>query len=262
MHLPCKLRTLIPIIGLVLVWEVLSRIPCLSSPLFPPFSVVLMKFIDLRFLHDLGLNYLYTLTRSLTGFTLGLVAGLGLGIAASARGLNDYIQPVATLFFAIPSVAWIPLLIVWIGMREYALPITASFLCSFPPVLYGSINAFRTVDKDEVEVALILGGTPRKVLKEVVLPQALLKVMPVIKAEAIMSWKTVFVTEMVALSSGLGYLAIVYSSTLEIASLLAVIGVLGLNTVFLIQFLDWVESLLASKWLGGGEAWLKLGYGP
>ncbi|MCD6323533.1 MAG: ABC transporter permease subunit [Desulfurococcales archaeon] len=245
----------------LIAWEFLARFTPLANPLFPPPTRVALTFTNQRFLLTLAVNYGYTAVRALAGFALGLAAGIALGVALSAKGLSSFVQPIATIFFAIPSVAWIPLLIVWMGVKEMALPITASFLCSFPPVLYGTINAFRTADREEVDVALVLGARPTQVMKDIILPQALMKVIPVVKAEAVMSWKTVFVSEMVALSSGLGYLAMTYSSTLEVADLLAVISVLALTTLALIEGLDRVEATLVRRWLGG-DSWSRSSYGP
>jgi len=255
-------QTLISITIFLLSWEILARIPYLQSPLFPSVSEVALTFFNLKFDEAIILNYGLTAMRALIGFLAGLVAGLGIGILVSARSFQNYVQPVATIFFGVPSVAWIPLLIVWIGVKELELPIVASFLCSFPPVLYGTINALRAVDRDEVEVALVLGAKPSRVLWDIAIPEMFLKLIPIIKAEAVMSWKTVFVTEMVALSSGLGYLAMAYSTALEISKLIAVISVLALTTIGIIQLLDLVESGLANKWLGGDKAWLRLSYGP
>ncbi len=251
-------KALISITFFLIFWELSSRI--INSPLYPPPSEVALTFTSPELYGSLGINYLLTAARALTGFTIGLITGLGLGILSSIRYGQGYVQPVATIFFVVPSVAWIPLLIVWVGVKPFELPVIASFLCSFPPVLYGTINALRAVDKDEVEAALTLGANPTVVFKELIIPQIILKIMPLIKSEAVMAWKTVFVTEMIALSSGLGYLAIMYSETLEVSELIAVISVLALTTLLIIQALDKIESILSNRWLGG-EEWLRYSSG-
>ena len=253
-----KDKTAISLTIFLLAWELTSR--ALNNPLYPPPSEVALTLTHPALYESLGINYLLTSVRALTGFATGLIAGLGLGILSSAKQGQDYIQPIATILFVVPSVAWIPLLIVWIGVKPFELPVIASFMCSFPPVLYGTINALRTLDKDEVEAALTLGAKPPLIFKKLIIPQLMLKIMPLIKSEAVMSWKTVFVTEMVALSSGLGYLAIMFSETLEISGLLAVISVLALTTLGIIQALDRLESRLTIKWFGD-EDWLRYSSG-
>jgi ABC-type nitrate/sulfonate/bicarbonate transport system permease component len=245
-------KTLLSLTIFIVVWELAARLSPYPRTIFPAFTDVVRTFLSVSYLSLLARNYLYTAARALAGFLLGLFAGIGTGIASFTRKLGDYVQPVATLLFTVPSVAWIPLLIVWIGLKDFSLPIAASFLCSFPPVLYGMINSYRTIDKEQVDVAMALGAKPNTILWKIVLPQSILKILPLIKTEAVMTWKTVFVAEMVALSSGLGYLAMLYASTIETALLISVITVLSLTTLLIILFFDWLEKNLSSRWMGGG----------
>ena len=253
-RIPRGSKSLVSITTLLILWELLSR--SMDNPLFPPFSSVLTLYLDPEFTRILFNNYLITLTRAILGFILGLFMGLSIGFLLSRGRLSEYVQPVATLFFSIPSVAWIPLLIVWIGLHEFELPLASSFICAFPPILYGSINAFRTIDRDQVDVALTLGADPNTVLKKIIIPQSIPKIIPLIKVEAVMVWKTVFVVEMLVLSNGLGYIAYLYASLIEMDKLLAVIILMALNTLVITQVFDHVERLITRKWFGE-EKWLK-----
>ena len=249
-------RAITSIAVFIALWELTTYLGMFPRALVPSFTDVVKVFTAPATAHLILVNYGLTALRAFLGFTLGLVGGVGLGILLSIRSMHEYVQPIATLFFAVPSVAWVPLLIVWVGIKEFELPVLASFLCSFPPVLYGVINAMRTIDKEQVEVAMVLGAKPQTILARIVIPQALLKVIPLVKTEAVMAWKTVFVTEMVALSSGLGYLAMVYATTIEMSNLVAVVLVLALTTLAIVQVFDFIEKELSSRWLGGSE-WLK-----
>lgn len=256
-----KLQTITSLAFFLLAWEAIARSGIFPRALVPAATDVAAVFLDGENLSTILQNYGITALRATVGFFIGLIGGIGLGAIFSVRSMHNYIQPIATLFFAVPSVAWIPLLIVWIGVKEFELPVVASFLCSFPPVLYGMINALRTADRDQIDVAMVLGAKPSKVLKDIVLPQAFLKIMPLIKTEAVMTWKVVFVTEMVVLSSGLGYLAMVYATTLEMSMLIAVVSLLAINTLVIVRLIDHIEKELGRKWLGD-KSWSKLPLGP
>jgi ABC-type nitrate/sulfonate/bicarbonate transport system permease component len=236
------------------LWELVVIAGFLPRYLVPSFTDVLRALYYLIYTGVLPGNYAMSALRALLGFVLGTTVGIALGVSISAKSIQNLVQPVVTLLFTVPSVAWVPILIVWIGIKEIELPLATSFICSFPPVLYGTINSFRTVDIEQVEVARILGAKPRDILFRVVMPQVFLKLLPVIKVEAVMVWKTVFVTEMVALSTGLGYLAMVYATTLDMDKLLASIAVLSLTTLAIVQGFDYIESRFSRKWLGG-VAW-------
>ncbi len=249
-----RLRSSISIMTLIILWELSSRY--MDNPLYPSFTTVFSLYLDKAFLSELASNYMVTFIRAFTGFILGFTTAIFIGFIFSRGRFNEYLQPIATLFFSIPSVAWIPLLIVWIGLREYELPIVSSFLCAFPPILYGVINSFRTIDRDQVDVALALGADPSIVLKKIVIPQSILRIIPLIKVEAIMVWKTVFVVEMLVLSSGLGYMAYLYASLIEMEELIAVIMVMAVNTLVITQVFDSIEQVITKKWFGD-EKWLR-----
>jgi len=246
-----KLKPFLSLAVFLCLWEAIARIGVVPQYIFPPFSSVILSLYKLIASGVLVKNYALTLARSFMGFALGTTAGLAIGflpsLASKEEGIG-YIQPIATLLFSIPSVGWIPLLMVWVGLRQFKLPVAVSFMCSFPPVFYGVLNSIRTMDKDQIGVALSLGASPSYVFRRIVVPQVLLNLMPILKSEAVMVWKSVFVTEMVALSSGLGYLALMYSSTIEVSNLLAVLLVLSLTTIVIIQLFDSIESRVAGKW--------------
>lgn len=243
-----KFRSLVILFILMFVWEAIVQIGLFPRYLFPSASDVLLALTSPPVFSAILSNFPLTCLRALVGLVLGVAAGIGVGVLFSAKSMHHSIQSVATLLFSIPSVAWVPILMVWIGLKDFELPVAVSFMCSFPPVLYGMINALRLADKGQIEVALVLGAKPFTIFVKIIIPQAILKIMPQLKTETIMVWKSVFVTEMVALSSGLGYLAMVYSTTLEMEALLAVVIVLSLTTIVIIEFFDFIERKLSEKW--------------
>ena len=251
-----KLKYMTSVLLLILCWELISRLGVVPNTLLPPFSDVVRLYTNPNFAQTLLTNYAISLMRSLMGFTIGLVAGISLAVILSFKSIHEFIHPIATLFFAVSSVAWIPLLIVWVGVDELKLPLLSAFLCTFPPILYGMMNTLRTMDKEQVDVALVLGAKPSAVLARIIIPQAILRIIPQIKVEAIMSWKTVFVTEMVALSSGLGYLALIYATSIDMGRLLSVIMLFTLSVLIIVELFDHIEKALSSKWLGE-ETWYR-----
>lgn len=246
-----KLKKIImPFIILAITWEALGRSGMYPIYLFPPFSHVAASFIETSYLSNVLNGLLLTMIRAMAGLIIGTATGIVLGFLFIGLKLTEYVQPVATVFFVIPSVAWIPLLILWVGLDSFKLPIAAAFMCSFPPILYGMINASRTIDKDQVEVAFTLGASPWMVLRKLLLPISLLKLFPIIKTETVMVWKTVLVVEMVALSTGLGHLLLTYSLIIDVKHVLATIMVFALVMIGIIELIDNLEKIIITKWLG------------
>ncbi|MEM1866957.1 MAG: ABC transporter permease subunit, partial [Zestosphaera sp.] len=168
-----NLKNAVSIFVFFLIWEFTARY-LVSAPktIFPPFTYVLWNFTDKSFLYTLLSNYSQTFFRSLLGFTVGLFLGLLTGLAISIkRSVSDYVSPIATLMFSVPSVAWVPILIVLVGIDEFRLPLVASFMCSYPPILYGVINTLRTFDRDQLDITAVYCLRHRTRYELVILPQ-------------------------------------------------------------------------------------------
>lgn len=249
-------RNLLSIFVFLVCWEVLARyfIP-IPNTIFPSFSQVFILFMDQKFVESLMDNYLLTLFRSMAGFVLGLTLGLISGLMIMLkRSLDDYLSPIATLVFSVPSVAWIPVLIVFVGINEFTLPLSVSFMCTYPPILYGVINTLKTFDRNQLDIANIYCAGQMTKYKLVILPQLICRLFPLIKTEAVMAWKSVFVVEMVVLPNGIGYLALIYASTLKMASLIAVVLVLSLSLILINSLIGGIEKNF-SRVLGGVNEW-------
>lgn len=249
-------RNLISIFAFLACWEIFARyFITIPNTIFPSFSQVFILFADQKFVESLIENYLLTLFRSMLGFALGLTLGLFTGLMIMLkRSLDDYLSPIATLAFSVPSVAWIPILIVLVGINEFTLPLSASFMCTYPPILYGVINTLKMFDRNQLEIADIYCAKRTTKYKLVILPQLIGRLIPLIKTEAVMAWKTVFVVEMVVLPNGMGYLALIYASTLKMASLIAVVLVLAVSLILINSALGRIEKNF-SRVLGGVNEW-------
>ncbi|MEO3992985.1 MAG: ABC transporter permease subunit [Desulfurococcaceae archaeon TW002] len=245
-------KNIVSILAFFLIWEFFARylVP-VPKTIFPTFTGVIWNFLDKSFLITLLSNYSQTMLRSLLGFTLGLLSGLLSGLAISFKHtVNDYISPIATLMFSVPSVAWVPILIVLVGIDEFRLPLAATFMCSYPPILYGVTNALRTFDRDQLDIASIYFLRHKTKYWFVILPQLMIRILPLVKIEAVMVWKTVFVAEMLVLPNGVGYLALLYASTLNMDKLIAVVLVLALTLILINTLMDYFEKSF-SKIVGG-----------
>ena len=222
---------------------------------------ILSAYADPGFASKLVEAYAVTATRALTGFLLGLVAGLGLGLlTAYIRVGEDVAEGLAAVASSVPSVAWIPLLIAAMGVDEFRLPVAVSFLCSFPPILYQSISAARSIDPEQVMVARTLGARGLFLWRTIILPSIVEKVFPAVKVEAAMVWKTVFAAEMVAVPSGLGYLAMLYADLLDVRHVAAIVALLAVTVAAIVYVVSRVEKLMLKRRGLGVQVWrLELG---
>ncbi|RLI29569.1 MAG: ABC transporter permease [Candidatus Hecatellales archaeon] len=242
------MRKLLSIAALLAVWETAARLSPVPRQLFPPFTNVLVALWSLLLSGQLLENYLITLARTVSGFILGAGLGVLIGLALVYRKLAyETLYPVVTLLYAIPAVAWIPLFMIWVGLNE-ALPISVVFMCSFAPMVYITLTGARKVEDDVIKVARTLGANDLKIVTTILFPQALPSILSGLKVEAGMAWRSCFVAEMVAMSSGLGFIAMEAESILRVDIILAVILVLAISNYLFQELFEKIEVSILRRW--------------
>jgi NitT/TauT family transport system permease protein len=240
---------LLPVVIFLVLWEVIARLNALSGNLLlPPFSEVVMEFYQLSANGVLGQNFLSSLIRVLIGFCAGSLVGIAIGIIMGWNKLvNRALHPLISLFYPIPTLGWIPLLMLWIGINEM-LPITLIFICSFFPVLYNTVTGIKSVDQDYVKAAKSLGASDTKILATVVMPLALPNIFTGLRLEAGMAWRVIIAAEMVAIPSGIGALLMRAESLIRIDIIIVCLIVLAVMCLLFEKFFEYLENRITARW--------------
>ncbi len=240
---------ILPVAIFLAIWEIVARLDLIPGRFFlPPFSSVVMEFYNLSASGVLGENFLSSLVRVLIGFCAGSVAGIVVGtIMGWRKVVNRALNPIISLFYPIPTLGWIPLLMLWIGINEM-LPITLIFICSFFPVLYNTVTGIRNVDGDYIKAARTLGASDGKILTTVVMPLALPNIFTGLRLEAGMAWRTIIAAEMVAIPTGIGALLMKAESLIRIDIIIVCLIVLAVMCLAFEKFFEYLESRLTAKW--------------
>jgi len=243
-----KIAPYVIVLSLLGLWEFVSRLKVVSSHLFPPPSLVTVKLYYMIASGILVKEYLTTTYRVLAGFSLGVLLGIVLGVLiAYSHTVSKALYPIIATISVVPTLALVPLLIIWVGLNDM-LAITAVFLCSFIPLTYNTISAIRRMDPGVVDVAKTLGASRADLTVKILLPQSLPSILSALKLEAAMAWKTCFVTEFIAVSSGLGRLMIEALNTLSVDEMLALLFVLSISSYIFLKIFDEIEKYFLKKW--------------
>lgn len=223
-----RLRGIIPLVVLVVLWEMVTRFSLIPGRFFlPPFTVVLQELFYMLISGVLLNNLLRSLIRVLVGFLAGSVLGIVVGIMMGySKVMYEALNPIISLLYPIPAMGWLPLLMLWIGIGE-ALPITIIFICSFFPVAYTTATGVKSVDKQLIKAAETLGASPIAVLKTVVLPLALPTIFTGLRLEAGMAWRVIIAAEMIAIPTGIGALFMQAESLIRIDIIMVCLIVLS-----------------------------------
>ncbi len=138
----------------------------------------------------------------LVGTALGLVAGAVVGLSRLADGL---LAPTIGAFRAVPSLAWVPLLILWMGIGEDS-KITLIAIGAFFPVYTTAASALRHVDRHLVEAGRAFGLRGVRLLLTVQLPAAVPGIIAGVRLALAQAWLFLVAAELIASTMGLGFL--------------------------------------------------------
>jgi sulfonate transport system permease protein len=243
------LGLLLPI-GLAMLWELIVWADLSNGRLVPPPSRVFSTMVELSRGGELLHHIVATLTRVALGFGFGVIAGTILGAVsgywALARRLLD---PTVQALRAIPSIAWVPLFILWLGIFETS-KVALIAVGVFFPVYLGVMGAILSVDRKIVEVGRIFRLSGFAMIRRILLPAVLPAYVVALRVGLGLGWMFVVAAEFMGASEGLGYLLIDGQQLGKPAQILAAIvtfAILGKTTDWLIEvaaapFLRWQDA--------------------
>ncbi len=230
--------------GVLLLLETISRLGWVPAHLLPPPSEVLNTVWWLVQQGLLG-HVAASTTRVAAGFLIGSVLALAVGALV---GLNPraerLLDPSFQALRAIPSLAWVPLLLLWLGIDE-APKIVLIAIGAFFPVYMGVSSGFRDVDRKLVEVARMDGLRALALVRRVLLPAALPAVMTGLRNGLSLAWMFMVAAELIAATRGLGYLLTDGRETGRADIVLAAIVLLALLGKLSDTAMQWLER----RWL-------------
>lgn len=223
------------------VWQLLFHLGYLNPLLLPPPSRIVLTFRDLLASGDLLRHIGISMARVLEGFGIALCLGLTLGIAIGlSKTLDRFTDLIIQVVKPIPPIAWIPLAILWFGIGEKS-KVYIIFLGAFFPIIINTIDGIRQTDHKFVEVARLLAVPRFKFVYQVVLPGALPAIMTGVRVGLMVAWICVVAAELIAASSGIGYLIMdareLSQSDVVLAGMIT-IGVIGKVMDGLIKLLE------------------------
>ncbi|KZE68838.1 ABC transporter permease [Fictibacillus phosphorivorans] len=244
------LGSILPII-LLIAWEIAARVGLLAPHLLPAPSIILEKIISMYRDGSLFGHVSITLTRVLLGFAIGTAAAVVIGaIVGYAKTAEQVLDPLFQAFRSIPSLAWVPLFILWMGIGEPS-KISLIAVGVFFPVYLNIVAGIQGVDRKLIEVGRIYQLTPFQLTKRIILPAALPSFITGMRSGLGLGWMFVVAAELMGASEGLGYLLVVgqntYSPDTVIASIL-LFAILGKGTDALLKWIEyrslkWQDSI-------------------
>jgi sulfonate transport system permease protein len=240
------LGLLLPV-GIAVLWELIVWLGYSNGRLVPPPSRVFATLVELARSGELSRHIEATLMRVGLGFSFGVIAGTILGAISGywvlARRLLD---PTVQALRAIPSLAWVPLFVLWLGIFETS-KIVLIAVGVFFPVYLGVMGAILSVDRKIVEVGRVFRLSGPAMIRRILLPAVLPAYVVALRVGLGLGWMFVVAAELIGASEGLGYLLLDGQQLGKPAQILAAIvifAILGKLTDWLIE----ISALPLLRW--------------
>lgn len=193
-------------IAIVILWQLASGLGLIQAEWLPSPLTIAKTLFELGRTGELwghiGVTTLRVLVGFLIGAAAGTVAGAVTGYSKTARKLLD---PTLQALRNIPSMAWVPLFLLWLGIFEeskIALIATGVFF----PVYLTLASGIEQVDRKLVEVGELFGLGPKELILRIILPAALPAWITALRSGLSLGWMFVVAAELMGASKGLGFL--------------------------------------------------------
>jgi ABC-type nitrate/sulfonate/bicarbonate transport system permease component len=192
------------ILVLIVLWEGLARSGAFTPFVLPALSSVLARIWSDALSGDLFINTGLTVYRALAGFLICMVFGILIGVAMSRNVIaNWFFDPIISVGFPMPKIAFLPVVILWLGVYDIS-KITIIVIDAIFPVIAATVLAIRGVERELVWSARNMGASDRELMWQIVLPAALPQVLTGLQVALPLSMIVAVVAEMLMGGYGLG----------------------------------------------------------
>jgi NitT/TauT family transport system permease protein len=224
----------------LLAWIVLSVSGVVDSTFLPSPASVVKAGVDMASTGELFDDLWATTQRVVEGFGLAILVSVPLGILmGSFTAGQAFFEPLIGLLRYLPASAFIPLLIIWLGIGEPS-KIAMLFIGTVFFNTLMTADVVRGVPSELLDVSYTLGARRGEVLRKIVVPHSLPGMIDAIRVNAAAAWNFVVVAELINSQAGLGHrimLAQRFLRTDTIFAVLVVIGIAGLVIDVLLRLL-------------------------
>ena len=250
-----QLETWAPWLLLVVVvalWQLICSAFNVSEFIFPSPARIWEQFVEFR--GEIAKHAWRTFWVTLAGFGIAIVVGVLLGfLIGSSRLMYAAIYPLMTGFNALPKAAFVPILVVWLGIGIGPAILTA-FLISFFPITVNIATGLATLEPELEDVLRVLGARRWDVLVKVGLPRSMPYFFGSLKVAITLAFVGTTVSEMTASNEGIGYLLVSAGSAMQMGLAFAGLVVVGAMAMLMYEFFSVLEKRITGWAHRGSQA--------
>ena len=211
----------------LLIWAIISYAG-LTTPIFLPTPTAVIQAGIRMFAEDnLVVDILASSSRVAAGFIVAAVVGVPIGVLMGTfRSMESLFGPIVGTVRYMPVVAFVPLIIIWVGLGEAA----KTLIIFLGVVLYNALmvaDAVKFIPDEMLNVAYTLGSNRREVLFRVIVPAVFPSILDTLRVNISGAWNYLVIAELIASQDGLGYTIVQSQRFLQTDKVLFCIGIIG-----------------------------------
>lgn len=246
---------ILPSIMFFVFWELFSRVNETAKFFNPNFlpapTLLLSEGWELAKTGIITDSLISSTIRIALGFVIGSAVAVGVGVIMSKfKTVERWFSPILNLVGPIPTLALLPLFIIWFGIGEFPKVLLIAWT-TFIPVLVYTLDGFKSVPSTLIRSALSLGATERQIFTRVMLPSAIPNFLVGAQVSLGLSFSALIVSEMMGAKSGLGYIIVDARNYFKISNMFIAIILIGLEYSLFSYLLKLVEKRVMA-WRKGG----------
>lgn len=211
----------------LLIWAIISYAG-LTTPIFLPTPTAVIQAGIRMFSEDnLVVDILASSSRVAAGFIVAAVVGVPIGVLMGTfHSMESLFSPLVGTVRYMPVVAFVPLIIIWVGLGEAS----KTLIIFLGVVLYNALmvaDAVKFIPDEMLNVAYTLGSNRREVLFRVIVPAVFPSILDTLRVNISGAWNYLVIAELIASQDGLGYTIVQSQRFLQTDKVLFCIGIIG-----------------------------------
>jgi len=237
----------ISVLVVLVVWEIIWKMKWISPLFFSGPSAVAQRFRELRIQGTLLSDLAFSGKNFAIGFLLASFAGIVLGIVfGSYRSVRLITNPWVNVFYSMPRVAMVPLIIMWFGIGMWS-KVFIVFLFSFFPILVNTVAGVKALDQDLLRAARAYCATDWQIFKTVALPGSVPFILTGIRQGVSLGLIGVVIGEMFGGSEGIGYMVAFGGQTFQTDTLFVGVVIIAFAGILFTWLAERLERRF-SRW--------------
>ncbi|PMH41823.1 taurine ABC transporter permease [Vibrio sp. 10N.286.49.B3] len=248
-----KIVSVMTVILLISIWAVVTEAGWVKPLFLPSPLAVFERFLDLAANGFAGASLSQHLSASLTrvfgAFILAALTAIPVGILIGTNvWVRGFFDPIIEFYRPLPPLAYLPLVIIWLGIDETS-KITLIFLAMFAPIVLSARAGVSAVKSEQIQAAYSMGASKAQVLYHVVIKNALPEILTGLRIGIGFGWTTLVASEMVAAEAGIGYMVLNAAEFLVTDLVFAGIIIIGVIAYLFDLLMRYAEKKLV-PWKG------------